>query len=400
MDRPAIRDAGIAVTAGRVLGCARLSDLRRAHPAAEIEELGDVIVLPGLINAHVHLELSDFESGDSPGGSFTDWILGIRSRMRLGERDIQDAAAAATRHGIEQSLRFGVTTVGDITSHIEDSRRELADSPIGGVSFGEVLGLGPQRTRAESSLDRAIQQEFTSDRLRIGVTPHAPYTVDLDMFQTCIDTARDRRMPLATHLAESPDEQEFLVHQSGPFRAVWDSIGQWDGAIKTFPGRPIEMAHAIGLLDAGALLAHVNYCNDDELGLLARGRASVVWCPRTHRYFGHPPHRWRDMLAAGINVAVGTDSCASSPDLNILGDLRRLRELAPDLPARAIFELATTRAARALGLQGSVGSLATGSRADFVAFAAHGAEPLDNLLTTRALPTATWIAGAAIDPLA
>src|SRR5207302_10539659 len=108
-------------------------------------------------------------------------------------------------------------------------------------------------------------------------------------------------------------------------------------------------ANAIGLLDYPTVLAHVNYCDDVDLDLLARGRAGVVYTPRTHAYFGHPPHRWRDMLARGINVAVGTDSCASSPDLNLVDDLRLLHRLAPEVPAQTLWEMATIRGARAIG---------------------------------------------------
>jgi len=392
MDRPAIANAAMLVVDGRVIEVGTIAQIRKAHRLEIFEDLGDVIILPGLVNAHTHLELSDCHAGDSPGGSFSDWILSIRARMRLGERDIRTVAAHATEHGIEECLRFGVTCVGDITSQIEESRRVLAKSPISCVSYGEVLGLGPQRARAEGSLVRATDDTFASDRLRIGITPHAPYTVDLKMLRACIEAASQRRLPIAMHLAETPDEREFLTSRSGPFRKVWDSIGQWDDSIETFPGGPIEMAEALGLLRAGALLAHVNYCNDAELALLSRGRSSVVWCPRTHRYFGHPPHRWREMLAAGINVAVATDSCASSPDLNILDELRLVRQLAPDLSAQAIFEMATIRAARALGLQNDVGSLAPGCRADYAIFRITSSNPLEDLLHGTAVPCSICIA--------
>ena len=106
------------------------------------------------------------------------------------------------------------------------------------------------------------------------------------------------------------------------------------------------------------LLAHVNYCEDDELQLLANGRASVVYCPRTHAYFGHPPHRWREMLAMGINVAVGTDSRGSSPNLNLVDDLRLLHRLAPEVSPERIWEMGTTHSATAIGCAESCGTLA------------------------------------------
>src|SRR5204862_5225873 len=123
------------------------------------------------------------------------------------------------------------------------------------------------------------------------------------------------KLPLATHLAESADEAEFLARHSGNLMKVWDFVGGFDDAVPKFEGGPIRYAEALGLLDRPTLLAHVNYCDDDELKILAAGKASVVYCPRTHQYFAHPPHRWREMIATGINVAIGTDSTASSGDL-------------------------------------------------------------------------------------
>jgi cytosine/adenosine deaminase-related metal-dependent hydrolase len=143
-----------------------------------------------------------------------------------------------------------------------------------------------------------------------------------------------------------------------------------------------------------ALLAHVNHADDAELALLAAGQASVVYCPRTHAYFGHRPHRWRDMLAAGVNVAVGTDSRASAPDLNLVDDLRLLRRLAPDVPAVELWAMATHRAARAIG-RPDLGVLNAGAPGDAVAFPVDPAtaDPLADVLDGSAVPTAVWLAG-------
>jgi aminodeoxyfutalosine deaminase len=145
-------------------------------------------------------------------------------------------------------------------------------------------------------------------------------------------------------------------------------------------------------------LAHVNYVNDDELELLSRGRASVVYCPRTHAYFGHPPHRFREMLARGINVAVGTDSCASSPDLNLLDDLRLVHRLHPDLPVESLWEMATINGARAIEIVDQAGSLTVGKRADFISFGISSDEPLREILENPSMvPNGVWIDGRAID---
>jgi cytosine/adenosine deaminase-related metal-dependent hydrolase len=158
------------------------------------------------------------------------------------------------------------------------------------------------------------------------------------------------------------------------------------------------MAQSLGLLDYPTLLAHVNYCDDDEMALLSRGNASVVYCPRTHAFFGHPPHRWRQMLQAGINVAVGTDSCASSPDLNVVEELRLLRRIAPDIAPLELWNMATIRAARAIQMESEGGSLDPGKRADMVLFAASANDPLTIILDENLLPAETWIGGKRCSP--
>jgi aminodeoxyfutalosine deaminase len=252
--------------------------------------------------------------------------------------------------------------------------------------------------RYSELLPRAIDRAHATERLHIGLSPHSPYTIDLPSFVECLKTAREMKLRLATHLAELPYEQEFLTQQSGPLRELYERLGKWEDPVETFNGSSLRFAHAIGLLDYPTLLAHVNYCTDQELDLLARGNASVVYCPRTHRYFGHPPHRFREILQRGINVALGTDSCASSPDLNLLDDLRLVHETAPEIPTEKLFELVTVNAARALELEDQVGSLESGKRADFAVFPAGSGRLLD-LLESRVLPRQTWIAGRRVQSI-
>src|SRR6185295_1088498 len=155
----------------------------------------------------------------------------------------------------------------------------------------------------------------------------------------------------------------------------------------------IRLAKSLGLLDYPTLLAHVNYCDDQELSLLAAGQASVIYNPRTHHYFNHPPHRWQEMLAKGITVALGTDSTASSGDLNLVEDLRLLRRIAPDHDPHNLWELVTTNAARALGLDKILGSLAPNKLADLAIFPAQGPDPLRYILNNSINPTQLWIGG-------
>jgi cytosine/adenosine deaminase-related metal-dependent hydrolase len=386
-----IRDGGVVFDARGVIAVGDAKDLRAAHPDADQRDLESAVVLPGLINAHAHLELTDCAAAEAPS-SFTDWIISLQPRIRGdGTRSEESIFGESARHGAEQCLRFGVTTVGDISQQCHITRPVLRDGPLRVTSYGEAIGIGANRPRVPERFERAIDRRWASERLTIALSPHAPYSVELPDFQQCVAAARAMNLPLATHLAELPYEKEFLLHRAGRFRELLETLKLWRDDIQTVPAPPIRFAQAIGLLDYPTLLAHVNYCDDDELTILANGRASVVYCPRTHRYFGHPPHRWRDMLAHGINVAIGTDSCASSPDLNLVDDLRLVHEIAPDFRVEQLWRMGTVNGATAMGAAG--GHIEPGQPADFVVFDARSDHPLTEILETRAFPRETWIAG-------
>jgi aminodeoxyfutalosine deaminase len=355
--------------------------------------LPDAILMPGLVNAHTHLELSDLRQ-DAPPDGFVPWLLSVMSRApRLGD-SIPQLVEHAVATGVAQCLRFGVTTVGDISKQCMWTRPVLRDGPLRVISYGEIQAMAGRRGLLDERLAAAVDTSQESEWLTVGLTPHAPYTVEPEGYRRCLAWSKQTGRPLATHLAENRQETEFLAEQTGPFRHLWETgVNAWDDNVPRFAGGPIRLARELGLLDHPTLLAHVNYCDDDELAILAASRASVVYCPRTHAWFGHPPHRWRDMLKRGINVAVGTDSCASSPDLNLLDDLRLMRRLAPDMPASQLWQMATLGAAKALGREREVGSLAPGKRADLVAFGARGKNPLEELLVESSLPVKVWIDG-------
>jgi cytosine/adenosine deaminase-related metal-dependent hydrolase len=393
MSSPIIRDGAVVISGGRaskIEFVGSITAARKAHSDAQIIELGSSIILPGLVNAHTHLELSDFAAGEPPKGGFTEWLQGMIVRPRLADEELKIAVQSAVANGIKQCLRFGVTTVGDISRQCHVSRPILKGSPVRAISYGEVQALAKRRGFLEERLEIAADRSEEADRLKIGITPHAPYSIEENGYRRCLEVARNGHLPLATHLAETPGEEPFLRNHSGPLRDLWDKLLPWDDKVPTFAGGPIRFAKAIGLLDYPTLLAHVNYSDDAELALLAAGRASVVYCPRTHAYFGHPPHRWREMLDRGINVAVGTDSCASSPDLNLVDDLRLIHRLAPDFPSADLWGMATTRAAAAIGLADHAGALIPGRDADLVAFNVSTDEPLLEVLRSDCLPRQVW----------
>jgi cytosine/adenosine deaminase-related metal-dependent hydrolase len=286
-----------------------------------------------------------------------------------------------------------VTAVGDISLNPALSRAVLNASPLRGVSFGEVLGMAGRAGQMEGRIEAAVDQTFERDGLRAGIEPHAPYSLDLAGYRRCVDEAKRRGLPIATHLAETPDEAAFLADHSGEFARLWAALGEWQDGVSRAEGGPIRAMAALGLLGLPAVLAHVNYADDDELAVLAGGRASVVYCPRTHAYFGHRPHRFREMLAQGINVALGTDSVASSGDLNLMDEARLLHRIAPGMSEDEVLGMVTWRGARALGMEEEVGRIAAGMRADFSVWPVESRDPLRELLERDVRLEETWIDG-------
>jgi cytosine/adenosine deaminase-related metal-dependent hydrolase len=390
--QPVIRDGAIVAVDGEIVAVGPAHELLREHPDATILDRPDCTIVPGLVNPHTHLELSGLSCG-SPPASFESWLLKLVPHGVPDMDAMRESAARSIPIGVKQCLQFGVTTVGDISRQCTVTRPLLSRGPIRVISFGEVQAMASRRGLLEERITTAIDSSAESKSLRIGLSPHAPYSVEFDGYRRCVEVARSRGIPLTTHLAESHDEAQFLATHEGPFRELWMALKGWDDQVPQFVGGPIRFAKAAGLLNYPTVLAHVNYCDDDELKLLSESQASVVYCPRTHAYFGHPPHRWRNMLTAGINVAIGTDSCASSPNLNLLDDLRLAQKLAPDWPILELWKLVTTRAAGALGVADLAGSLEVGKHCDLVMFDTESDNPLAEILSKSIEPCQVWIGG-------
>lgn len=390
MNGPPSRDWAIVVDPRQVVAVGPVAQLRRDHPDAERIELGDAIILPGLVNAHTHLELTSIGQLPRPA-SFVDWLLALRQRMG-GVADLNPFITTSTREGVWQCLRFGVTAIGDVALNPAVTRPEIATAGLRGVSYGEVLGMAGRSAQMETRIAAAIDDDHKSDTLRVGIEPHAPYSLDLTGFRRCLEIARAHDLPLATHLAETRGEEEFLAHHTGPFRELWQALGGWEDGVSRAAGGPIRAMQQLGLFDYPTLLAHVNYADDGELDIVAAGQASVVYCPRTHAYFGHPLHPFEEMLRRNINVAIGTDSAASSGDLNIVDDLRLIHRDRPQLDPELLWSLITRCAARALRAD-SIGQLAEGAAADLCVFDVKTRDPLREILEMTSLPREVWLGG-------
>jgi cytosine/adenosine deaminase-related metal-dependent hydrolase len=347
----------------------------RGQARADLD-LGDVAVLPGLVNAHTHLDLTGLRGLAPPSPDFTGWLRRvIRHRRERSPEQVQADVSA----GLSECLRTGTTLVGDVTAG-GASRDALAAAPLRAVAFFELLGL--TAARAEQALAAAVgwlAAHPDTDTCRAGLSPHAPYSVRANLFAQAALLARERKRPLAVHLAESLAELELLHHRRGPFVPFLQDLGVWDPDGLT--GSPTAV---MKLCDQRVpkLFVHANHLAPSAR--VPRG-STIVYCPRTHAAFGHPPHPFRDFLARGVRVALGTDSLASNPDLDVLAEARFVRRHFPDVPAADVLRMVTLGGAEALGWADETGSLEPGKSADLVVvpLPARGGAPPESILDSH-----------------
>jgi cytosine/adenosine deaminase-related metal-dependent hydrolase len=326
-------------------------------------DLGDAAILPGLVNAHTHLDLTGMRGLAPPTPDFTAWL-----RQVIGHRRgrTPEQVQADIRAGIAESLRCGTALMGDIAAG-GLSWPALAQAPLRAVVFYELLGLPPGRAeQAWAAAEDWLPAHPSTVTCRPGLSPHAPYSVSDWLFSRAAAAAARLSLPLATHLAETAAECELLTDHRGPLVDFLAELGVWA------PDCLVTSPEEVALMYDGyapdphvpRLYVHGNYLDLALSHLVSRG--TIVYCPRTHAAFGHPPHPFRDFLARGVRVALGTDSLASNPDLSLLEEARFLHRRYPDVPGDVVLRMATLSGAEALGWANETGSLTPGKSADLV----------------------------------
>ena len=379
------------------------------HPGAV--DLGNVAVIPGLVNCHTHLEFSDLDHPLQPPRPFTAWIQTVMGHRR--QRGM--LAPEIIVRGLQECSRSGTVQVGEITTE-ETTLAILEKAPIAITSYREIIGLQPERVgdllqAAERHLQErtpAIAAAEANGRatsgdspLRRGLCPHAPYSVHPELFHKLVELACRRDAPLAMHLAETQAEVQLLERGNGSFVALLQSLGLWKPDLFPPGGRVLDYLRPLAETRR-ALLIHGNYLADEDIRFLAsHPHLTVVYCPRTHAFFGHRAHPWQELLARGGSVALGTDSRASNPDLSLWNELAFLRRRFAEVNPRVLLELGTRRAARALGSPETTGTLVPGSPADLAVVFLKPADgdPFEQLFSEGNRIAATmragrWISGS------
>jgi cytosine/adenosine deaminase-related metal-dependent hydrolase len=344
---------------------------RSAAPPGDDNDLGDAILLPGLINTHTHLELTAMR-GFLENCRFTEWIDKLRQSRNevMSDEMLLDSA----RFGVMEGLVAGITTYADTCSS-GVAMRAMNELGVRGIMYQEVFGPDPSHADAAMrELEDRIEelQLEQTDLVHLGVSPHAPYTVSDRLYRAAAEFANSRRLPLAMHIAESQAEYDIVANARGEFAERWERRGI---AVVRRARSPIELLDRQGTLDRGPLLIHCVRVDDDDIEIMARRRCAVAHCPASNAKFGHGIAPLLPLLSAGIRVGIGSDSVASNNRMDILDEARlavlvhRAATQRHDaFGAHEALELATIGGARALGLDSRVGSLEPGKDADLAAF--------------------------------
>ncbi len=356
---PAIRDGAVWIKGDRIHWAGPRKDFQGTEN--EILDLGDSILMPGLVNTHGHLEFASTSPSSLPQGereSFTRWVRESR------------ASEPPTPAIIQQVLRGGSTTVADHCS----PETAFFKTPFRRILFWEVLGSDLDRARHSFEMAAGKAEEFGG-----YVTPHSLYAVHSTFLSRVVQEAvsvssacrRDktdskRRGPakLSIHILESSDEDQFFRKGRGPLA---DLVRERGGVLPFPDSSPIHWLHQEHYLGPQTLIVHGNYLRPDEIQWLQTSGASVIHCPGSHRFFGHRRFPYEALKKAGVPVALGTDSLASNEDLSMLREMRLFHEAYPDVATDEVLKMATIHGANALGLDTEIGSIEVGKKADLVA---------------------------------
>ncbi len=332
-------------------------------PGARALEFTDAALVPGLVNCHTHLELTHL-AGQNAEPEFAQWIRRVRA---LKEATSPEGFYAAAVVGVRDCWSRGVTCVAE-TGSTGAVMRALHDLGGRGIVYQEVFGPDPSQVSASmAELETAISQlrRLATSQLRIGVSPHAPYTVSAPLYEAVAEFARRGRLPVAVHLAESREESRFVRDGAGPFADAWRARGI---AVEARNASPVAFLSGLGVLPRGALCIHCVQVDDRDITLLRAAGSTIAHCPRSNRAHGHGVAPLAAFRAAGLSVGLGTDSVVSVGDLDLWAEAD-----AAGFQTEDALRMLTIEGARALGWESEIGSVEVGKSADLAVF--HHAVP-------------------------
>lgn len=357
---PPLRDGAVAVEDGRIVSRGpRREILAELGDRAEIRDLGDAVLLPGLINAHTHLELAWMAAEPMPAGDYLDWL---RELVRLRDTEDEAVARSAAEKAIAAATARGTVAVGDVGQR-PWMPGLLARSRLWAVVFHELLGFRAQDS--EALLERVarrldeMEAETTEchGRVRVALTPHAPHTTSAPLLKALAGRAATTGSPLSVHVAESEVETAFLRGGGEEFRAFLAERGVWDEGWKPPGLSPVDYLDRLHVLSPRTLAVHCVHLGQRDVSRLQARGATVVTCPRSNERLGVGRTPVPKLLGEGIPVALGTDSMASAPDPDLFAEIAALLQQHPGISPPAALRMATVNGAGVLGFGDRLGSI-------------------------------------------
>jgi cytosine/adenosine deaminase-related metal-dependent hydrolase len=377
MDGPPIENGAVAISGNQIIDVGNFPEVSARHPGKKIVDLGEQALLPGLINAHCHLDYTCLRGKIPPRKSFADWIRAINTeKVKLSRGDY----LASINEGFTEAKRFGTTTIASLTAFPELISQ--IQSPVRTWWFAELIDVrSPER--ANEIVDLAI--EFLKPAPNWGLAPHALFTASRDLYWRCEEVARREKILLTTHLAESREEMEMFRHGSGPLYEFMKAVGR---DMKDCSGEtPLALfVNSLGAPGGRALpgewiVAHLNELAESDFKSLKEltSKFHIVHSPRSHDYFGHSRFPFEKLRALGFNICLGTDSLASNESLSLFGEMRAFQRSEPGISPDKVLEMATVNAGLALDQSphgGKLGRIRAGFQADLIAVPCSGTDNL------------------------
>jgi len=370
MDGAPIENGAVAISGDRIVDVGKFDQIK-ARNSLGVIDLGEQALLPGLINAHCHLDYTCLRGKIPRQKSFTDWIRAINAeKSKLSPADFM----ASINEGFAETKRFGTTTIANLTAFPE-LLRQLPDAPLRTWWFAELIDVRSPK-RISELVDSAVESlKFGQNH---GLAPHALFTASKNLYQRCEEAGSN--VLLTTHLAESREEMEMFRDASGPLYEFMKSIGRDMNDCGN--GTPLELF--VGTSDASAarsshalsqwIVAHMNELTQSDFQLLEKmsTKFHIVHSPRSHQYFGHSRFPFKRLDTLGFNVSLGTDSLASNESLNLFAEMRAFQRTEPERSPEKIFEMITVNPASALRQQNTLGRIRPGFQADLIAIPCSG----------------------------
>lgn len=372
MEGDPIENGAVAMVGSKITGVGRFQEVKASH-GGDVVDLGEQILLPGLINAHCHLDYTLLRGQIPPQKSFTDWIRAINGeKAKLTAKDY----VASINQGFAEAQSFGTTTIVNLTAFPELIAE--IEEPIRTWWFGELIDVR-NRDQAGKIVDRAVELLRSKDHW--GMAPHAPFTASAQLFSAASAVSSKHNVLITTHVSESREEMQMFRDAGGPLFAFLESIGRpMDDCGDKTPLSSLMQNHAV---DERWILAHLNELTEADFDLLARTKKfHIAHCPRSHTFFGHTRFAWPRLRALGFNICLGTDSLASNSSLSLLSEMRELLRNEPSVSPREALAMITVNGARTIGRADSLGKISPGFDADLIAIpsAATGKNVFDAIV--------------------